>query len=153
VPAAAWLAGGLGLVPLAPVGDVQESELPAVIARMKQRFEQEADPKQTGDLWSAVYILMGMCYADAFIENLLEGVIAMEESVTYQKIIRKGEAKGKAEGKAEEARRILLLQGRHRFGEPSGEVVATLEALTDVEKLEALTVRMLEATSWQDLLS
>lgn len=104
--------------------------------------------KQTGDLWSADYILMGMRYADAFIETLLEGVTAMEESVTYQKIIRKGEAKGKAE----EARRILLLQGRRRFGEPSAEVVATLEALTDVEKLEDLTVRMLEATSWQDLL-
>ena len=91
--------------------------------------------------------------ADTFIETLLEGVTAMEESVTYQKIIRKGEAKGKAEGKAEEARRILLLQGRHRFGEPSAEVVATLGALTDVEKLEHLTVRMLEATNWQDLLS
>jgi hypothetical protein len=156
VPAEAWLAGGIGTVPLAPLGDVQERELPAVIARMRQRLNQEVPPSEAAELWSATYILMGIRYADALIETLLQGVIAMEESVTYQKIIRKGEAKGKAEGKAEgetaEARKILLLQGRSRFGEPTAEAIAALDALTDVQKLEELTVRLLQATSWQELL-
>jgi hypothetical protein len=143
VPSETWLAGGLGQVPLAPLGNVQPAQLPVVIAQMKERLDREAPPTQA-DLWSATYLLMGMRYEQALIETLLQGVTAMEESVTYQAILRKG--------KAEEARNILLLQGRARFGEPSSEAVAALEALTDVQKLEELTVRLLQATSWQELL-
>src|SRR5947209_7836756 len=72
------------------------------------------------------------------------GVSAMEESVSYQAIIRKGEAT--------EARKILLLMGRSRFGDPSPEMVAALEAITDVNRLEELTVRLLQVSSWQELL-
>jgi hypothetical protein len=61
-----------------------------------------------------------MRYADAFIRNAFEGVITMKESVTYQKVIRKDEAIGEAK----EARKMLLLQGRSRFGEPPPDAVA-----------------------------
>jgi predicted transposase YdaD len=91
---------------------------------------------------------MGMRYPKGFAAELLRGVGEMKESVTYQAIIEEG----KAEGKAEEARKILLLQGRSRFGEPSSKAVAALDALTDVQKLEELTVRLLQAASWADLL-
>ena len=37
---------------------------------------------------------MGLRYDEALADKLLEGVRAMEDSVTYQAIIRKGEAKG-----------------------------------------------------------
>src|SRR3954454_20560547 len=37
VPAEQWLSGGLGLVPLAPLGAVQRDSLPALIAQMKRR--------------------------------------------------------------------------------------------------------------------
>ena len=77
----------------------------------------------------------------------------MEESVIYQKTIRKGEAMGEAKGKLEEARRILLMMGRNRFGEPSPEVAARLDAVTDLNRLEELSVRLLQAASWQELLS
>jgi hypothetical protein len=148
VPPAQWLAAGLGLLPLAPLGDVQATELPAVIAQMKRRLVMETTRSQAAELWSAVYILMGLRYPDALIESLLQGVTAMEESVTYQAIIRKGEAKGEAK----EVRKILLLQGRARFGEPPAEVLAALEGMSDVPKLEELTVRLLQASSWQELL-
>jgi predicted transposase YdaD len=152
VPAEQWLSGGLGLVPLAPLGDVRQKELPAVIARMKQRLDREARASEAADLWSAAYILMGLRYEWALIQTLLRGVVAMKESVTYQAIIEEGEAKGEAKGKANEARKILLLQGRRRFGEPAAGAVAALDAVTDVQKLEELSVRLLEAMSWQELL-
>jgi hypothetical protein len=38
VPAESWLSGGLGLLPLAPLGDVPSEELPAVIAQMKHLY-------------------------------------------------------------------------------------------------------------------
>jgi len=148
VPPGQWLAGGLGSLPIAPLGDVEMGELPAVIAQIKQRLDREKKKDRASELWSAVYLLMGLRYERALIQTLLQGVRAMKESVTYQAIIEEGEAKGEAK----EARKILLLQGRERFGEPPAEAVAALEGLTDVSKLEALTVRLLQASSWQELL-
>ncbi|MBY0526903.1 MAG: DUF4351 domain-containing protein [Gemmataceae bacterium] len=127
---------------------VQEAELPAVIAQMKQRLDREATRSEATELWSAAYVLMGMRYADALIQTLLQGVIAMEESVTYQKVIRKGEA----QGALSEARKMLLLQGRSRFGEPPPEAIAALDTLADISQLEELGVRLLQASSWQGLL-
>jgi hypothetical protein len=155
VAAAAWLSGGLGLVPLAPLGSVQKADLPAVVAKMKQRFDREA-PRQAKELWSAAYILMGLRYEQALIQTLLRGVVNMKESVTYQAILKEGKAEGRAEGraegKAEEARRMLLLQGREQFGEPPAKIAARLDAATDVSWLEALAIRLLHVKSWDELL-
>ncbi len=155
VPPERWLAGGLGLVPLAPLADAPPEELPAVIEKMKRRLARETR-RDRATAWSAAAILMGAFYEKTLIKQLLEGVANMEESVIYQEILQKGIAKGlregRSEGRAEEARSILLIQGRRRFGEPSAEAVAAVNALTDVQKLEELSVRLLEATSWEELL-
>ncbi len=71
----------------------------------------------------------------------------MEESVTYQAILKKG----KAEGKLEEARKLLLLVGRKQFGEPSAEALAAVEALADVQQFEILMERLLDSASWPEL--
>jgi predicted transposase YdaD len=118
--------------------------LPAVLARMKQRLDREMPPEQAAELWSAAYILMGLRYDRALIQTLLQGVVTMKESVTYQAIIEEGEAR--------EARKMVLLMGRTRFGEPPPEAVAALDALTDVTRLEELGVRLLQASSWHELL-
>jgi predicted transposase YdaD len=144
VAAQEWLSGGLGLVPLAPLGDMRQQDLPEVIARMKQRLDREAPPGQAADLWSATYILMGLRYEDALVQSLLQGVLTMKESVTYQAIIREGEAK--------EARKMILIQGRDQFGEPSVEAEAALNALSEVSQLERLGLRLLRVSSWEELL-
>jgi hypothetical protein len=147
-----WLTGGLGLVPLAPLGELRQEELPAVIAWMKYRLARDVPPRLAADLWSATYILMGLRYNQALVHRVLQGVVTMRESVTYQAIIEEGKAEGLTEGRIEEARTILLLQGRSRFGEPSPEELAVIHALMDVRKLERLSLRLLQATSWQELI-
>jgi hypothetical protein len=144
VPPERWLSGGLGVVPLAPLGAVREADLPAVIERMKERLGREAPRDEQANLWFATRYLMTVRYADAVIERLLEGLTNMEESVLYQRIIRKGKAEG--------ARTMLLVLGRSRFGEPPPEAMAALDALTEVSQLEELGVRLLRASSWQELL-
>jgi hypothetical protein len=67
----------------------------------------------------------------------------------YLEVLFEREAKGRAEGRTEQGRRILLLLGRDRFGEPSAEVKAVLDGLTDVNRLEELTVQLRHAASWQ----
>src|SRR5437868_3716450 len=52
VPPDKWLAGGLGLLPLAPLGDVRQEELPKIIGRMKRRLDREVPPRLAAELWS-----------------------------------------------------------------------------------------------------
>jgi len=76
----------------------------------------------------------------------------MEDSVTYQAIIAKGRAEGERQGAVREARKTLLLQGEDRFGPPDAETAAAVEALDDLARLEQLSVALLHAQSWPELL-
>jgi hypothetical protein len=146
----AWLSGGMGLVPLAPLGDLQTEDLPAIVVQMKQRLDQATPQRaaeRAAELWSAAFILMGIRYERAIIETLLKGVANMKESVTYQAILEEGEA----QGEAKEARKFLIMLGRNQYGEPSPEVLATLNSVADVTRLEELGVRLLKASSWEEL--
>jgi len=107
---------------------------------------------------------MGLKYDSAFATQLLKGVQGMEDSVTYQDIIRKGKLEGKLEGKAEgklegklegraeEARNILLRLGGKRYGTPDAATQSALDAILSLERLELLVERLLEVESWQELL-
>ena len=151
------LTGGVGLVPLAPLADVEPPGLPALVRRMADRINQEPRPR-AAKLWTATFLLMGLRFPDELTTELLEGVMSLRESTTYQAILREGRAEGRTEGRAEgriaEAQRLLLRQGTRRFLEPGAEAVAALEAIRDIERLEALGDRILDPDirDWGDLL-
>ena len=160
VPPDQLLAGGIGLLPLAPISAVTEPELPRIIQKLKGRLEQRGARPLAPQLWSATYVLLGLRYSQDLAHVLLRGVLSMKESSTYQAILAEGIALGKAEGKAEgeaegavsEARKLLMLQGAREFGPPPARVRAALERVTDLARLEELGVRLLRAKSWQELL-
>ena len=56
----------------------------------------------------------------------------MEESTTYQLIIK---------------------LGRHKFGEPDATTKSALETIKDQAQLDVLCLRLLVATTWQEFLS
>jgi len=87
---------------------------------------------------------MGLRYEQALVSQLLEGGVAMEESVTYQAML--------ARGALQEARKILLLLGRKQFGVPGPRIRAAVEGIADLERLEHLQVRLLKVRSWEELL-
>jgi hypothetical protein len=68
----------------------------------------------------------------------------MEESSTYQAILEQGRLRG--------AHRLLLLQGTERFGPPSAEIRALVDGIKDLDRLDQLSLRILKARSWQELL-
>lgn len=80
----------------------------------------------------------------------------MKESSTYQAILEKGYVEAYAEayyeGMLAEAKRILRLLGDDAFGPPDARTAARIERINDVARLEELVMRMLTATSWQELL-
>ena len=153
LPVQSLLQGGLGRLALAPVSAVRESELPGVLREMKQRVARVRDRGRLGRWWTAVYVLMGLRYQDALVERLLQGVLDMEESTTYQAIIRKGVAKGRTEGALEEVRKLLLRLGQTQFHtEAPADVQARVEAMQDLDQLEQLLLRVTQVSSWDELL-
>jgi predicted transposase YdaD len=148
-----YLSAGVNLVPLAPLANVAEPALPALIQRMAERINTEPEPRAT-KLWAATYLLMGLRYSDELASRLLEGVKNMQESATYQAILRRGRNEGVVEGRIREAQRLLHRQGTKRFGEPDAGTAAALEAIQDIDRLETLCERILDADlqSWDELL-
>ncbi len=142
------LAGDFATLPLAPIADVSSTELPVVIKRMGERFDTEADPRETADLWAATYFMMGLVYPENIAKGLLHGVRKMKESTTYQAILAKEEPKGKIEG----AKRILFRMGRKRFGDPKAAIKSKIESIADLVQIEHLSDRVLEAKSWDELM-
>ncbi|NUQ65325.1 MAG: hypothetical protein HUU20_22895 [Pirellulales bacterium] len=149
LPVEMLLSGGLGLVPLAPLGAVTEADLPRVVRRMQMRINQEARPEEAGTLWTAADVLMGLRYSRDLVSELLRGVRGMKDSVTYQAIVEEGVEKGRLE----EARTVLLDLGAERFGAPGEEVEAAIARLDDLTHLRRLHRRLLHASSWRELLS
>ena len=73
----------------------------------------------------------------------------MRESTTYQAILDEG----REEGRLVEARAILRRQGRKKLGTASAEVLSRLEAINDLDRLERMSERLLDASSWDELLA
>jgi predicted transposase YdaD len=156
-----YLTAGVNLVPLAPLANIAEPALPGLVERMAARIN--AEPRQRSvKLWTATYLLMGLCYSEELVSRLLEGVQAMQESTTYQAILREGRNEGRneglteglTEGRVREARRLLLRQGTKRLGEPDPAIAAALDAITDIDRLEILHDRAFDPDihNWDELL-
>lgn len=65
----------------------------------------------------------------------------MKESTTYQAIL------------ADEAKRILLRMGGKRLGPADADTRAAIESIVDVDRLEQLAERLLDVSSWDELLA
>jgi predicted transposase YdaD len=80
----------------------------------------------------------------------------MNESATYQAILAEGRAEGRAEGQAEgrtEGERDALIRfGTRQFGPPDARVLASLQSISDVDRLGALAERLLDVSGWDELL-
>jgi predicted transposase YdaD len=143
------LMSGLWTLPLAPLGAVTEGDLPEIIKEMKGRIGRKASQGARDQFWTSTFILMGLRYQEPVIEALFEGVLGMEESVTYQAIIRKGKTEGLVEG----ARRALLESGEAKFQlVPSKKAMAALNRITDPGALIALHKKVHSVSDWEELL-
>lgn len=143
------LTGGLALLSLAPISAVTEAELPGIIQRMGQRLSKRRARKQAPLVWASAYILLGLRYSPALAAQLFRGVVSMKESTTYQAILQEG----RGEGQIAEARKLLRLRGEEAFGPADARIIAALEQLNDLTRLEALFKRVGKVGSWQELLS
>jgi hypothetical protein len=163
-PLAEVLEGGIGMLPMAPLTDGAKEALPATIHRMEERFHREIAPAEAAKLWAATYVLMGLRYPKELTAQLLQGVRGMKESVTYQAILAEGEARGEARGEAKgraqglteglkALRNALLALGEKQFGAPDQPTRTAVEAIADPVRLERLLERVLDVSTWAELLN
>jgi predicted transposase YdaD len=150
------LAGGLGTMPLAPVSAVADADVPSVIGRMKERLTSRVARPLARDLWAATFVLLGLRHTSEMAAVLLRGVVTMKESTTYQMIVEEGRAlglvEGRREGTVQALRGVVRRLGESRLGPPDKEAQAALDGISDPARLEELTLRVLTATSWRELL-
>ena len=84
----------------------------------------------------------------------------MKESTTYQYLIEEGMKEGMEKGKEigekkgvlEGVRRTILLLGEVRFGKPSPAILKRLRTMDDVDRLDRISKKLMEAASWKELL-
>jgi predicted transposase YdaD len=161
IPPDQLLAGGLGTLPLAPISAVTEEELPGIIKKMDRRLRRREARRLAGQLWAATYVLLGLRHSPAVAHALLQGVLSMKESSTYQAIVQeglqeglqKGLQEGRMEGAVQEARKLLLRLGSKQLGPPSARTQATLARISDLERLETLIERLGAVETWHALLA
>lgn len=158
MPVAQLLAAQVGILPLAPLGQLLaessvEAALPGVIEQMVERLSRDADPAAVPELLTAAFVLTGMRVSQQEVIRLFQGVRAMHESTAYQAILDEGRLEGRVAGQVEEAIKFLLRLGQRKFGPPSSEIEATLRSIKDLDRLERMGEEMLTVQSWQELLA
>ncbi len=150
-----YLTGGVNLVPLAPLTKVVDTEeaMQRLKVRMADRINAEPAPRMSM-LWTVTCFLMGIRYPEEFVFRFLEGVENMRESTTYQAVLREGRDEGRIEGRVAEGQRLVVRQGTKRFGEPDAATVAAIEAIQDIDRIEALGDRVVNMgiQTWDELL-
>ncbi len=151
MPAEEFFQCGLSLLPLATVADVTEGRLPAIIERIEGRLSEPEARAYSNLIWSATDLVMGLRYPPDVVHHLLRGIMGIEESTTYQEILQKGEARGITRGALDEARKMLLKQGKERFGRPDNQVKAALAGLVELDEVERLLVKLLRVSTWEEL--
>ena len=77
------------------------------------------------------------------------GIRGIEESSIYQDIFAKGRAEGEVEGTREDVLRL----GRRKLGPPGEAVEVRIAALSDLDRLHRLLDRILDASTWDELLA
>jgi hypothetical protein len=148
-PATELLAGDVGVLPLAmlgqlPAGVDEATGLAALVGQLAERLQREAAPEQARRLLTAAFVLTGLRTSRDQARQVFQGVGAMRDSDTYLAILD--------EGHVEEAKKLLFLLGKKFLGPPGEPVMATLAAITDLERLELLLERLSDVKSWQELL-
>lgn len=163
-PVELFLQGGLAVLPLAPVANIGPDRLREILVAVARRLREEAPPDQMATLWRATTILLSLRYSREQVEELVRevstmslGIHGIEESWLYQEYFQKGRAEGKAEGEArgllERAREDLLRVGRKKLGPPDEDISDGIRSIEDLHRLDALLERVLEVSTWQELLT
>jgi hypothetical protein len=141
--------GGLGLMPLAPLADGAEPNLPGLMALIGHRLAREMpDRAEAKTMGTIMELVLGLRYDREMIDLMMEKIMSnidWTESVGYQMILEEGAIKA--------LRETILRMGKKKFGKPSAKTVREVKAIADESRLTELSERILDVDSWKKLLT
>ena len=142
-----FLNGPMGTLPLAVLTDEAKTDLEGTMKRIGERLRGVANSAVVERLEVGTFILLGMRHTKERIAELRKGIamVDLRESSFYQLIHEEGELAA--------ARRMILSIGRRKFGAIPPEIATTLGNITEQAKLEELADRLIDVSSWKDLLA
>jgi hypothetical protein len=152
------LGGGLGTLPLAPMSNLTDEQLPGVVKRMKQIITEQAKPEDAAKLWLSTYFFMGLRYPADLVDRLLADVMPQIRTTgNYQNVLAQGYVQGVSQGMVEgpivAAKMLIRAQGERRFGPPDDATATALDSIHDLEHLETIADHLLDAPGWPELMS
>jgi predicted transposase/invertase (TIGR01784 family) len=144
-----------GMLPFAIL--VGESNKEALLQDIALKIDQIAEEDTRETISAATYVLAGLVLDENIIKQILRRDI-MEESVTYQAILREGELKGLKKGREEgeiQGRKqglltIILKQLTRKFGNLPPKLHTRIARL-QIPRLESLAEAILDFESVADL--
>jgi hypothetical protein len=147
-PAELFLKAGVNALPLAtlcklPKGRPVEDELLDIFRRIELRLATECEHAQAARLRSAAFILLELRPQG---ENMRS--IITEEMLRESTFVKWLEQRA-----ASEIHRVLLRQGKIRFGIPSESAEERLKSINDIGRLERLGDAVVSVNSWDELLA
>ena len=149
------------LLPLATLARSTPATQPPLLAQVAERLSRISDPERRRALYAGCHLLAGLTFSQLTIDTHLPMSI-LEQSVTYQAAIRRGEQKGLETGLAKglqqglqhgrqvEAAALALRLLSLRLGPVAAATEATIGALPLVQ-LEALVEALLAFSGLEDL--
>jgi predicted transposase YdaD len=152
-------AAGVGALPLATLTDDAERDAATIVGQFNATVRSRRSSTDLYALWSAVHLMLGLKYSELEISESWEGVRIMslsdvlQESSTFQAILKRGREEGREEGRLEALREVLLDLGTRILGQPTKRVRSLIAKTTDVGRLDELIQRLPDAESWKDLLN
>ncbi len=149
-PAEELLTAGLGLLPLAPLGELapeltREQALPEIIRRIHERLAAEATPERGDRLWKCLYELTGLHLTQDQVAPYFRRDEVIRQSLTWQYQMEQAEIRG--------MQRALLLQGTTKFGPPDDTARALLTGQTDLDHLDRMLQSAMVVSSLPELLA
>ena len=150
-PIERFLTGGLGTLPLAVLTDEAMPNPVGVVTRINERLKGLSDAAMAGRMKACTMLLMGLRYTKEQIADVKKDVEMVDlRDNTFISLLRDEFV---AEGQLAASRRMILSMSRRKFGSSPEGVEAMLEGITDQVKLDALADRLIDVSSWEDLLA
>ncbi len=155
----ALLNGGLATLPLAPLAVASETELVDVFDQMEQRLQTVTPATTAKQIRVASLALLGLRFSDNVVQQFIQRINAMDlrESSFAQILLREGRQEGLQEGlqegRVEQSHADVLRIGTRRLGAPPDNQRIAIEAVTDLDRLQTMMDRAIDAICWEDVVA
>jgi hypothetical protein len=149
----------ISTVSYAPLCKFPPEELPAVVRRMEEFIDRDGhDESDKQIMWVVAYSTMGLRWPAEQVNELLAKHLPMlfrrhECRGTLSEGFYEGYAKGEAEGVRQATLRWVLDLGGRRLGQAPPLVLQALEAERAMDRQEQRASRVLQAATWQEVLT